>query len=89
MLSCFPIKPAAATIITLTILFVDMVLQQFPFFKAYESYFITWHMSAWVFLLDQNISWPKVVESYSLLLGMNVSFFTLGWVAFQSRDFKT
>jgi ABC-2 type transport system permease protein len=27
MFSCFKIKPAAATIITLTILFVDMILQ--------------------------------------------------------------
>ncbi|NJR43471.1 MAG: ABC transporter permease subunit [Akkermansiaceae bacterium] len=32
MFSCFKIKPAAATIITLTILFVDMILQSFPFF---------------------------------------------------------
>jgi ABC-2 type transport system permease protein len=37
MFSCFRIKPAAAAIITLTILFVDMNLQNFPFFKPYES----------------------------------------------------
>ena len=54
MFSCFKIKPAAATIITLTILFVDMILQGFPFFKPYESYFVTWRMSAWVFLMEQH-----------------------------------
>ncbi len=89
MFSCFKIKPAAATIITLTILFVDMILQGFPFFAPYESYFITWRMSAWVFLMEQHISWPKLVESYALLMGLNATFFTIGWLAFQSRDFKT
>ncbi len=89
MFSCFRIKPAAATIITLTILFVDMILQGFPFFKPYESWFITWRMSAWVFLMEQNLSWPKIVESYAFLAGLNLTFFVIGWLAFQTRDFKT
>ena len=89
MFSCFKIKPAAATIITLTILFVDMILQGFPFFKPYESYFVTWRMSAWVFLMEQNLSWPKIIESYAFLLGLDVTLFVAGWMAFQTRDFKT
>ncbi len=89
MFSCFKIKPAAATIITLTILFIDMILQGFPFFKPYESYFITWRMSAWVFFVEQHLSWPKIIESYAFLMGLNVSLFTIGWLAFQTRDFKT
>jgi ABC-2 type transport system permease protein len=89
MFSCFKIKPAAATIITLTILFVDMILQGFPFFKPYESYFITWRMSAWVFMMEHQLSWPKIIESYVLLFGLNVTLFTLGWLSFQTRDFKT
>ena len=89
MFSCFRIKPAAATIITLTILFVDMILQGFPFFKPYESYFVTWRMSAWVFFMESHISWPKLVEAYAFLIGLDVSLFTLGWAAFQTRDFKT
>ncbi len=89
MFSCFKIKPAAATIITLTILFVDMILQGFPFFKPYESYFITWRMGAWVFILEHNVSWPKIIESYAFLFGLNITLFTLGWLSFQTRDFKT
>jgi len=89
MFSCFKIKPAAATIITLTVLFVDMILQGFPFFKPYESFFVTWRMSAWVFLMEQHISWPKIIESYAFLAGLNVSLFTIGWLSFQTRDFKT
>ncbi len=89
MFSCFRMKPAAATIITLTILFVDMILQGFPFFRPYESYFVTWRMSAWVFFVEQHLSWPKLVESYAFLIGLNLTLFTIGWAAFQSRDFKT
>jgi ABC-2 type transport system permease protein len=89
MFSCLKIKPAAATIITLTILFVDMILQGFPFFKPYESFFITWRMSAWVFIMEPNISWPKIIEAYAFLIGLDLSLFTLGWLAFQTRDFKT
>ena len=89
MFSCLKIKPAAATIITLTILFVDMILQEFPFFKPYESYFITWRMSAWLFLMEHHISWPKIIESYAFLGGLNITLFILGWLSFQTRDFKT
>lgn len=89
MFSCFRMKPAAATILTLTILFVDMILQGFPFFKPYESWFVTWRMSAWVFLVEQHLSWAKLVESYTFLAGLNVTLFTIGWISFQTRDFKT
>ncbi len=89
MFSCLKIKPAAAAIITLTILFVDMILQSFPFIKPYESYFITWRMSAWVFIMEQQISWPKITEAYAFLIGLNITLFTLGWLSFQTRDFKT
>jgi ABC-2 type transport system permease protein len=89
MFSCFRMKPAAATILTLTILFVDMILQGFPFFKPYESWFVTWRMSAWVFLVEQHLSWPKLIESYAFLAGLNITLFTVGWLSFQTRDFKT
>ena len=89
MFSCFRIKPAAATIITLSILFVDMILQFFPFFEPYLTYFITWRMSAWVFIMEQQIPWPKLIESYAFLAGLNVTLFVIGWLSFQTRDFKT
>ena len=89
MFSCLRLKPAAATILTLSILFVDMILQGFPFFKPYESWFVTWRMSSWLFLAEQHISWAKITESYALLFGLNATLFILGWLSFQTRDFKT
>jgi ABC-2 type transport system permease protein len=89
MFSCFRMKPAAATIITLSILFVDMILQNFPFFRPYEEYFVTWRMSAWLFLMENKIDWAKVLESFVFLGGLNATVFVIGWLAFQTRDFKT
>lgn len=89
MFSCMKIKPSSAAIITLAILFVDMILQNFPFFKPYEEYFITYRMSAWLFMLEKHIDWAKIAESYVLLGGLNATLFIIGWLAFQTRDFKT
>ncbi|MEK7949619.1 ABC transporter permease [Luteolibacter soli] len=89
MFSCFKMKPAAATIMALSILFVDMVLQEFPFFKPYEQYFVTWRMSSWVYLLESVISWPKLAGSYVFLFGLNATLFLIGYTAFRLRDFKT
>jgi ABC-2 type transport system permease protein len=89
MFSCFKMKPAAATIMALSILFVDMVLQEFPFFKPYEQYFVTWRMSSWVYLLEPVISWPKLAGSYLFLAGLNATLFLIGYTAFRLRDFKT
>ncbi len=87
--SCLNIKPAAATICTLSILFVDLVLQEFPFFKPYEDFFITHRMSNWVYALETHLPWAKLAESYAFLGGVNVTLFVIGWMAFQMRDFKT
>ena len=89
MFSCFKMKPAAATIITLSILFVDMIVQNFPFFRPYESWFITWRMSSWVFLMETHIPWAKILEAFAFLGGLNATVFIIGWLNFQSRDFKT
>ncbi len=89
MFSCFKIKPAAATIITLALLFVDMILQNFPFFRPYEEWFVTWRMSCWLFLMENEISWPKIFESYAFLIGLNATLFLIGFTSFRLRDFKT
>jgi ABC-2 type transport system permease protein len=89
MFSCFKMKPAAATIVTLSILFVDMILQNFPFFRPYEEWFVTWRMSAWLFMMENYLPWAKVLESFAFLFGLNATVFVIGWLSFQSRDFKT
>lgn len=89
MFSCFRMKPSSATIMALSILFVDFVLQRFPFFQPYQEWFITWRMSAWVYSLEIILPWAKLVQAYAFLGGLNVTLFIIGWLSFQLRDFKT
>jgi ABC-2 type transport system permease protein len=89
MFSCFKIKPAAATILALSVLFVDGVIKVFPFMRPFQEHFLTIRMSNWIYVLESNISWPKLAESYAFLGGLNVTLFVVGWMSFQLRDFKT
>ncbi|MGH7980415.1 MAG: ABC transporter permease subunit, partial [Limisphaerales bacterium] len=41
MFSCFNMKPAAATILALSLMFVSMVMEHIPFFDRYQNWFIT------------------------------------------------
>jgi ABC-2 type transport system permease protein len=89
MFSCFKMKPAAATIMALSVLFVDFVLLRFPFFQPYQEYFVTWRMSCCLYVMENTISWPKLAMSYGFLFGLNATLFIIGYTAFRLRDFKT
>lgn len=87
--SCLKIKPAAASVMALSVFFIDFVLQNIPFLVNHKEVFITFRMANWIYVLQENIPWERIIESYSILMGLNVSLFVMGWMAFQSRDFKT
>jgi len=89
MFSCFRMKPSSATIMALSVLFVDFVLQRFPFFQPYQEWFVTWRMSAWVYSLENTLPWAKLIQAYAFLGGLNFTLFIIGWLSFQLRDFKT
>ncbi|QJE96120.1 ABC transporter permease [Luteolibacter luteus] len=89
MFSCFKMKPAAATIMALSVLFVDFVLLRFPFFQPYQEYFVTWRMSCCIYVMENTISWAKLAMSYGFLFGLNATLFLIGYTAFRLRDFKT
>ena len=87
-LSCLRMKPAAATILTLSILFVDSILKNIPFFSGIRDLFITAKMSAWVFVFEYRIPWEAMLEDYAWLAGLNATLLILGAAAFHARDFK-
>jgi ABC-2 type transport system permease protein len=86
--SCLNMKPAAATICTLSIFFVDYVLHGLPFFEPLESYFIAPRLSAWMHVFDRDLHWQPIAENYILLLAADLTLFVLGWMSFERRDFK-
>lgn len=87
--SCFDLKPAAATIIALSVLFLNAILMNIPWFADYRAWFLTHHLNLWQGMFAQTPPWPRMAESLCLLVGFNVTFFAAGAAAFQLRDIKS
>ena len=87
--SCTKMKPAAATIITLSVLFLDTALKAIPFFASYQNWFLTTKMGVWVHIFEYSIPWEKMVEDYALLTAVNITLLVIGWQIFEQRDFKS
>ena len=88
LFSCFNMKPAAATILALSYLFVNMVMEHIPFFDSYENWFITHHFGSWIQVFQSPIPWAQIVQSQIILVAMSTTAFVIGSLAFQVRDFK-
>lgn len=89
MFSCFNVKPAAATILALSFVFLNFIMQNIPFFRDIQHWFLTYHLNVWQSMFSQNIQWMKLVQSLCILLGFNLSFLIIGCAAFQVRDIKS
>ena len=89
--SCFKIKPAAATILTVAIFVGDRILSSIPLpaFDPYREYFMTSRMQAWLYLLYQDIPWPRFFEAWAWLAGFGITGFIAGWIVFERRDVKS
>ena len=88
-LSCFNMKPAAATVITLSVLFADTILKNIPYFESIKGWFITTKMTAWVRLFEYRIPWEAMVEDYAWLMAINATLLLVAWQVFSQRDFKS
>lgn len=88
MLSCFRIRPAAATIVTVTVLSVDLVLRNIPFFQPLDHYFLGYHLGCWIRAFRHVVLWPDIAESLLLLVGATLTCWVIGAAEFCTRDFK-
>jgi ABC-2 type transport system permease protein len=89
MFSCFNIKPAAATILALSFVFVSFIMENIPYFREYRDWFLTHHLNLWQLVFAERIPWWRVTQSLSLLAGFNATFLALGITVFQMRDIKS
>ncbi len=88
MFSCFNMKPAAATILALSFLFINLVMEHIPFFEQYQEWFLPYHFRAWLLTYADPIPWPRVIGSLCILFAFNLTSFLIGAAAFQARDIK-
>ena len=89
MFSCFNMKPAAATILALSYLFVNMVIQHIPFFEEYQDWFVTHHLECWFWVFQTPIPWAQILQSVIVLFAISATTFVIGAAAFQIRDIKS
>src|SRR5688572_16239368 len=89
MFSCFNMKPAAATILALSFLFANMVIEHIPFFQQYRIWFLTYHLECWFWVFQQPAPWAQVLQSVIILLAISVTALGIGAVGFQIRDIKS
>jgi ABC-2 type transport system permease protein len=88
LFSCLNMKPAAATIVTLSIIFLDSIFRNIPYFESLQPYFITTHMGAWLHVMENYIPWQRMAEDYAYLLAVDATLVIVALAAFHRRDFK-
>ncbi len=89
MFSCFNMKPASATVMTLSLYIVDNVLRNVPYFESEKKYFLTQHMTIWNRAFAQQIPWADIRHSIAYLGAFNVLFVAVASLYFARRDFKS
>jgi ABC-2 type transport system permease protein len=89
MFSCFNMKPAAATIVTLSVYFADIILYKIPVFDDIKGWFISGHMNKWSQFFQPKIPWDVVGQSAGYLLAFDLFFLACGAIYFARRDFKS
>jgi ABC-2 type transport system permease protein len=89
MFSCFNMKPAAATILGLSFIFMNAVMENIPFFESYQDWFVTHHFRCWLLVFADPIPWAQIIQSEIILLAVSATAFVVGSMAFQVRDIKS
>src|SRR5262245_317666 len=89
MFSCFNMKPAAATILALSFLFINLVMEGIPFFEKYHEYLLPYHFRIWIYVFVHPTPWERIAGSLSVLFAYIITTFLIGAAAFQARDIKS
>lgn len=89
MFSCFNMKPAAATILAISFLFLSVVMENMPFFADWKDFAITHHFRSWILVFSKPMQTAQMAESCCALAGINVTAFVIGATHFHMRDIKS
>ena len=89
MFSCFNMKPAAATILALSFVIFNLVMEMIPFMERFHEYLLPYHFRIWLYMYASPVPWERIVQSVSILAAFSVTTFLVGAAAFQARDIKS
>ncbi len=88
LFSCCNMKPAAASIVTLSVIFLDFIFRGIPYFESIKVFFITTHLSTWLHVFENYPPYYRMLEDYSYLIGLDVTCLIVGTTIFIQRDLK-
>ena len=88
LFSCCNMKPAAASIVTLSIVFLDFIFHNIPNFESLKPFFITTHLAAWKGIFETYPPIWRMLEDYSYLIGLDITCLIIGSAIFLQRDLK-
>lgn len=89
MFSCMRLRPATATVLTLSVLYVDYALSNIPNLAAFKIWFLSSHLSSWSLVFREHIPWLDIISSLFVVAGLSASFLVVGYSFFNTRDIKT
>jgi ABC-2 type transport system permease protein len=89
MFSCGNLKPAAASILALSLVTIDRILFEIPFFQELKNYFLAHYLNCWQWAFLNPVPWWRVGQAVSLLAGLSLTFLIIGTAIFQTRDIKS
>lgn len=89
MFSCFNMKPATATILTLSVYIGDTVIRTIPYFESAHGYLLTHHMAIWTQAFQQELPWRAIGGSMVYLGFWDLIFLGVATAFFIDRDFKS
>lgn len=89
MFGCFNMKPAAATILSISFLLMNLVLESIPALADWRPYLLLHHFRVWMVPYAQPWDWPRITTALSVLMAFNVTCLIVGGTAFHLRDIKS
>ena len=89
LFSCLRMKPATATILTLALLFIDIILKRMEPLQDIKHVFITSRISSWQLVIAPEIDWWLLAQNFLILTCVCTATFFAGLSVFSRRDFKS
>ena len=89
MFGCFNMKPAAATILAISFLLMNLVLESIPALADWRPYLLLHHFRVWMVPFAQPMDWPRIITALAVLAAFNITCLVIGGTAFHLRDIKS
>lgn len=86
--SCLRMKPAAATVLALSVCIADEVIRNLPAMESVRPYFLMTRIVAWVGAYNDPLHTARLWRSHSELAVFDVVVAIAAWIAFRRSEFK-